>query len=113
MKVLSILFHNPATMREPGPDDFEKMGALIAEMQSKGVLLDTGGGIPNGLQMRVSRKDGKDAVTDGPFAEAKEVVGGFGLLEVADREQALYWTRRFLDLVGDATCVLHEVTSPE
>ena len=111
MKVLSILLHNPATVRQPTPDDFEKMGALIEEMKTKGVLIDTGGGIPNGLQMRVSRKDGKDAVTDGPFAQAKEVVGGFGLLEVADKEQAVYWTRRFLDLVGDATCVLHEVST--
>ena len=111
MKVLSILLHNPATARQPTQDDFEKMGALIEEMKTKGVLIDTGGGIPNGLQMRVSRKDGKDAVTDGPFAEAKEVVGGFGRLEVADKEQAVYWTRRFLDLVGDATCVLHEVST--
>ena len=111
MKILSIMFHDPASMREPTQEDYQKMGALIEEMQSKGVLIDTGGGIPSGLQVRVSRKGGKDTVTDGPFAEAKEVVGGFGLLNVADREEAVMWTRRFLDLVGDATCVLHEVSS--
>lgn len=113
MKILSILMHDPAAMPQPGPEDFAKMGALVGEMQSKGVLIDTGGRIPNALQMTVARKQGKDTVTDGPFAEAKEVVGGFALLEVADRDEALLWTRRFLDLVGDGTCILHEVTSPE
>lgn len=89
------------------------MGALIAEMQSKGVLIDTGGRLPQGLQMSITRKNGTDTVTDGPFAESKEVVGGFALLNVADRAEAIEWTGRFLDLVGDAKCILHEVTSPE
>ena len=98
-------------MRAPTQEDMEKMGALIVEMKAKGVLVDTGGVSPGPLHLKVARKNGKDTVTDGPFAESKEVVGGFGLLEVSDRDEALHWTRRFLDLVGDATCELHEVTS--
>jgi hypothetical protein len=111
MRILSILTHDPATMRQPGPEEFERMAGLIEEMRGEGVLIDTGGSMPNSLELRYSRKNGKDTVTDGPFAEAKEVVGGFALLEVANREEALAWTRRFLDLVGDATCELHEVSS--
>jgi hypothetical protein len=89
----------------------QQMGALIAELKSTGVLVDTGGAMEGSLELRYSRKNGKDAITDGPFAEAKEVVGGFALFEVANREEALAFTRRFLDVAGDGTCELHEVTS--
>jgi hypothetical protein len=87
------------------------MGELIAELKSKGVLIDTGGAMDGSLELRYARKNGKDTVTDGPFTEAKEVVGGFALFEVTDREHALALTRRFLDVAGDGTCELHEVTS--
>lgn len=111
MRILSILTHDLATMRQPGPEDFERMGRLIAEMKAKGALIDTGGAMDGSLELRVARRNGKDTITDGPFAESKEVVGGFALLEVADRDEAIEWTRRFLDLVGDASCELHEVSS--
>lgn len=111
MKVLSILTHDAAAMKQPTQVDYERMGALIDEMKSQGILIDTGGAMPQSLELRYTRKNGKDTVVDGPFAEAKEVVGGFALMEVADRDEALLWTRRFLDLVGDATCELHEVSS--
>ena len=111
MRVLSILTHNPAAMRQPSQEDFQKMSALIDEWRAKGWLVDTGGVMPGSLDLRIARKNGKDSVTDGPFAESKELVGGFALLEVANREEAIELTRRFLDLVGDATCELHEVTS--
>ena len=55
MRVLSILTHNPATMKTPGPDDFERMGALIVEMKSKGVLVDTGGVMRGSLNLRCTR----------------------------------------------------------
>ena len=112
MRVLSILTHDASKpMPQPTPQDFQRMGALIDEMKGKGVLIDTGGTMGGSFEMRYSRKNGKDTVTDGPFTESKEVVGGFALFEVADREEAIAWTRRFLDLIGDATCELHEVSS--
>lgn len=111
MRVLSILTHDSATMRQPTQEDFEKMGRFIEELRSKGVLVDTGGVMPGSLEVRVARKNGKDTITDGPFTESKELVGGFALFEVANKDEALEWTRRFLDLVGDATCELHEVSS--
>ena len=112
MKILSILTHDPASVHMPGPEDYQKMQALIAEMKSNGALIDTGGAMPGSLEMRISRRNGKDAITDGPFAEAKEVVGGFALMDVASRDEAIEWTRRFLDLVGEGgTCELHEVST--
>jgi hypothetical protein len=112
MRILSILTHDASNQHgPPGSDDMEKMGKFIAECKSKGVLIDTGGRMPNQLEMIVSRKNGKTSITDGPYTEAKELVGGYALMEVKDREDAIHWTNRFLDLVGDCTCHIHEVES--
>ena len=110
MKVLSVMLIDPASVSKgPSEEQMRRMGELIGEMKNKGVLLETGGRMPNALEMRITRKNGSASVTDGPFTESKEVVGGFALLEVKDRDDAIAWTNRFLDLIGDATCVLHEV----
>jgi hypothetical protein len=111
MKVVSIFTIDPSTAAPPSPEMQQRMGELIAEMRSKGILIETGGRGPGSdmLELRVSRKNGSYAVTDGPFTEAKEIVGGFALMELQDREDAVAWSRRFLDLIGDGTCTLHEV----
>jgi hypothetical protein len=111
MKILSIWSFDPATKQPPTPQEMEQMGALIAELKSSGVLIDTGGATDGSLELRYSRKNGKDTITDGPFAEAKEVVGGFALFDVPNRRAALALTRRFLDVAGDGTCELHEISS--
>lgn len=112
MKVLSIMALDAQRNEEPSNDEIAKMGALIAEMRAKGVLLDTGGRPGDMLEFKVARKGARVAVTDGPFAEAKEVVGGYAILEVKDRADAEAWTNRFLDVIGDGTCYVREVISP-
>jgi len=89
----------------------ERMGTLIDEFRRKGALIDTGGAIPGSLEMKIARQGDTYSITDGPFVEAKEVVGGYALLEVSGRYEPIAFTRRFLDLVGNATCHLHEVSS--
>ena len=111
MRVLSIMTLDPSSKRPPTQEDMQRMGTFIAELKAKGALIDTGGALPGSLEVRVARKDGRDTITDGPFTESKEVVGGYALFEVSGRDEALALTRRFLDLVGDATCELHEVSS--
>jgi hypothetical protein len=65
------------------------------------------------LELKVARRNGQSTVTDGPFAEAKEVIGGYAVLEVKDRDDAVAWTNRFLDVIGDGTtCYVREVFSP-
>lgn len=92
----------------------ERMYALIQEMRAKGVLLDTGGRDPDMPSMKVARKNGSISVTDGPFAESKELVGGFALFEVANRDEAIAWTDRFLQILGTGSCTLFEVSpTPE
>jgi hypothetical protein len=87
------------------------MTSFIDELRAKGSLVDTGGALDGSLELRMMRRNGRDTIVDGPFAESKEVVGGYALFEVTDRDEAIELTRRFLDLVGDGTCELHEVTS--
>jgi hypothetical protein len=79
-------------------------------MRAKGALIDTGGRDNEMLELSVARKNGRTTVTDGPFAESKEVVGGFALLDVKDRADAIAWTNRFLEVLGEGTCYLHEVS---
>jgi hypothetical protein len=113
VKVLSIMTLDPQHKGPPAPDEIERMERLIVEMRTKGVLLDTGGRPGDMLEFKVARKDGRSTVTDGPFAEAKEVVGGYALLEVKDYNDAVEWTNRFLDAIGDGvTCYVREVVSP-
>jgi len=59
--------------------------------------------------MHITRQAAEYSVVDGPFSEAKEVVGGYFLLEVPDREAAIALARRFLDASGDGTFHLHEI----
>lgn len=111
MKFLSVFKYDPSSKSgAPSDEEMARMGQLIGEMSAAGVLVDTGGVEPTGIGMRVRRTGANVAVTDGPFAESKEVVGGFGVLNVSSREEALVWTRRFLDCVGDGECELIEVT---
>lgn len=113
MKVLSIVtFDRHGPQPHEDPDTPPRMEALIAEMREKGVLVDTGGRANEMLEMQITRKNGSIAVTDGPFTETKEIVGGYALLEVKDRNEAIAWTDRFLGILGTGTCYLHEVSRP-
>jgi hypothetical protein len=95
------------------PETVERMRPLVQSMHADGTLVDTGGRDSEMIEFRVTRKDGRNAVTDGPFAESKEVVGGYAVLEVKDRAHAAAVTNRFLETLGaNATCDLYEVFPP-
>ena len=110
MKFLSITTMDFSNMEPFTDENMQRMMALIAEMRAKGVLLDTGGRNPGMEEFTVVRKDGRKFLTDGPFTESKELIGGFALLEVKDRDEAIEWTNRFLDIAGNATAIVHEVS---
>jgi hypothetical protein len=78
----------------PDVEAIRAMGAYNQELEKAGVLLAVDGLHPPSMGARVSFGDGKPNVTDGPFAEAKEVVGGYWLIDVASREEAIEWARR-------------------
>ncbi len=110
MKFVTIYKFDPTTATPPDEKTYAEMGRLIAEMRAAGVLVDTGGVMPNGTNARVRRSGSQIAVTDGPFTESKEIVGGFAVLDVPSKDDAIAWTRRFLECAGDGVSELIEVT---
>lgn len=110
MKFLSITTMDFTKMEPFTEEHMQRMLALIAEMRAKGVLLDTGGRHPGMAEFTVARKNGSSSLTDGPFTESKELIGGFALMEVKDRDEAIEWTKRFLEIAGNATAIVHEVS---
>jgi hypothetical protein len=93
----------------PTPEHMAEMGKLIEEFTKSGVLLATEGCLPTSLGARVRRSGKRLTVTDGPFTETKEVVGGFALLQVKSREEAVEVAKRFLDVAGDGECELRQI----
>ena len=94
----------------PSPALQAAMGKLMGEMAAAGVLLDAGGLLPSakGAILRLSRA--QVTVTDGPFLETKELVGGFAVLEAASKEDAVELGRRFLQIHADTLGTSYEAT---
>ncbi len=83
------------------PPNLELIGAigkLSDEMVQAGVLLETGGLLPSSRGARVRVSGGKLTVTDGPFAETKELIGGYAIVQASSREQAIELGKQFMEL---------------
>ena len=94
----------------PSQEEMAKMGKLIEDEMKAGTLLATEGCLPTALGARVRISGGKLTVTDGPFTEAKEVVGGFALLSANSKEEAIELVKNFLKVAGhDGECELRQV----
>ena len=81
----------------------------IEESVKAGVLLATEGCLPTALGSRVRVSNGTVTVTDGPFAETKEVIGGFALLQTSSKEEAIELAKQFLDVAGDGECEIRQI----
>src|SRR5438552_2810129 len=93
----------------PAADEIAAMGKLIDEMARAGVLLSTEGCQHSSLGVRVRRSGDKTTVTDGPFVESKELIGGFAILNVESKEEAVAWTKRFLAVAGDGESEIRQL----
>ncbi|HEX7113034.1 MAG TPA: YciI family protein [Mizugakiibacter sp.] len=89
------------TGRMPSEQLMADMGRLMEEMTREGTLIDTAGLRPTTEGKRVRLRGGRLSVTDGPFTEAKEVIGGYAILQADSMAQAVELTKRFLALHGD------------
>ena len=86
------------------------MGKLIEESMKEGWLIATEGVHFGTTGIRVHKSaGGKVVITDGPFTETKEVLGGYALLKAASKEKLIEYTRRFLDHVGQGTCEIYQL----
>ena len=104
-----LCIHKGAESGPPSQQMMDDMGKLIGEMASAGVLLATEGCLPSGFGARVRRSNGKVTVTDGPFAETTEVIGGFALIQVTSKHEAIEWTKRFIGIVGDGESEIRQL----
>jgi hypothetical protein len=77
----------------------QEMGSFIQEAVQAGVFLMGEGLLPTSVESaRITLTDGKRELLDGPFAESKELIAGFALLQVRSKEEAVEWASRFVDL---------------
>jgi hypothetical protein len=84
----------------PTQEEIARMGKLIEEAMKAGWLLSTEGCLPSALGARVRLSDGKFTVTDGPFTEAKELIGGFAIIQANSKQEAIEHTKYFLQTAG-------------
>ncbi len=108
MKFLSI-YKTIETGVPPTQEEMTKMGKLIEEGMKNGTLLAVEGCLPSAAGARVRLADGKLTVTDGPFTESREVVGGLAILQANSKEEAIELVRQFLDVAGDGECELRRL----
>jgi hypothetical protein len=110
MRYLGYTLGDPsAPIAPPTPELMAEMGSFVEEATKAGVLLATGGVGPLAEATRVSYHDGEFTVLDGPFTEAKELIGGWAVLEVRDKAEAIEWTKRFLAIVGEGESTIRPV----
>ena len=93
----------------PSPELLERMGAFIEEATKAGILLAGEGIQPSSTGKRITLENGKHVVRDGPFTESKELIAGFAIYQVNTMEEAVEWTKRFLDVLGRGECELRPV----
>jgi len=94
MMVIPKGYETAAPDAVPSAEAVAKMMEFNKSLQKAGVLLALDGLFPPSTGARVSYADGKATVTDGPFAEAKEVIGGYWIIQVRSREEAIEWAKR-------------------
>jgi hypothetical protein len=110
MKFLSV-YKTKERATPPSPAEMERMGKLVEEGFKSGKLLATEGCMPTvfGARVRQDADTGTVTVTDGPFSEAKEVIGGFAIFQAASKAEAIKYVREFLSVVGQGECELRQV----
>ena len=99
MRFMMLMIPKGYETAEPGtvPDDTERVAAMMQynqALQEAGVLLALDGLHPPSMGARVSFPGGKPRVIDGPFAEAKEVLGGYWMIQVGSKAEAIEWASR-------------------
>jgi hypothetical protein len=94
MMVIPKGYESAAPDAVPSAEAVAKMMEYNRKLQAAGVLLALDGLFPPSTGARVSYADGKATVTDGPFAETKEVIGGYWIIQVRSREEAIEWDKR-------------------
>jgi hypothetical protein len=116
MRFISMIRIEENTGQLPSEQLMSDMGKLIGELTRAGRLISTAGLRPTSEGVRVRMRHGKLSMTDGPFTETKEVIGGYAILEAKSKEEAIELTQRFLKVHGnewDIECEVRQLDGPE
>jgi hypothetical protein len=99
VKYLTFIRH-PESYRQAGPPRalMEAMGQFVQKSLKDGTLVETGGLLPSKEGVRIRLAGGKLTVTDGPFTEMKEVIGGWAILETDSKAEAIRLATEFMEL---------------
>ena len=97
----------------PSRELIERMGTFIEEVTEAGELLSTDGLQPSAKGKRVRLAGGKVTVIDGPFTKSKELVASYALFQVKSMDEAIHWTTRFLQVLGQGECELRPIFDAE
>jgi len=99
MKYLSFVRHSERFGDFPPPPGFmEAMGKFMEKSFKDGTLVDTGGLLPSKQGFRIRLAGGKLTLTDGPFSESKEIIGGWAILKANSREEIVRIATEFMEL---------------
>src|SRR5215510_4992948 len=96
--------------KPPDPKLMEAIGKHVEKMVKAGILLGTGGLLPFAKGARIQAAGGKLTVTDGPFIESKEVIGGYGILQANSKEEAIELGKAFMQIQRDVVGPSYEGT---
>ncbi len=88
----------------PSKELMERMGTFMEEITRAGVMIASDGLQPSSKGKRVRLANGKVTITDGPFTESKELVASYALFQVNSIDEAVKWTTRFLQVLGEGEC---------
>jgi hypothetical protein len=109
MRFMMLYKPGNETTAPPTPEEMARMGALINEMAKAGVLLATDGLQPSATGARVEVAGEKFTVTDGPFAETKELIAGYAIVQVKSKEEAIEYAKKFLKVVGEGVSEIRQM----
>ena len=94
VKYMMLLYTAESEVPEDDPELFQNWVTLLQELKAAGVLLDNNGLAPVANATTVRVRNGKALITDGPFAETHEQMGGYFLLELQDLDEAIRWAEK-------------------
>ena len=110
MQFIIYATEQPETGAPPSTEMLAELGKLTEDSKKAGVLVTTGGVSAKGTRVRLAGD--KFSVTDGPFIEAKELMGGFAVIEVKSLDEAVAWAKRFRSIVGDGESEIVQIFGP-
>ena len=95
MQVMLMIKGDPQPGAAPSEELLAAMGSYNDELKQAGVLMDVAGLLPSAMGRRVRLSGGNRAVIDGPFAESKQLIAGYWILQVPSMDEAVEWAERF------------------